>query len=70
MQYKNVSQNTNAQLIELVIKHFIKISDAKVVEAQSSANATGGEVDVDDLEESETPESVLLGSVRSDQNKD
>ncbi|KAF6767028.1 Proteasome component (PCI) domain protein [Kalmanozyma brasiliensis GHG001] len=70
MQYKNVSQNTNAQSIELVIKHFIKLADAKVVEAQSKADAAAGEVDVDDLEESETPESMLLGSVSADQSKD
>ncbi|KAN0062950.1 eukaryotic translation initiation factor 3 subunit A [Thecaphora frezii] len=70
MQYKNVSQNTNAQSIELVIKHFIKLADAKVVEAQSKADAAVGELDVDDLEESETPESMLLGSVSADQNKD
>ncbi|SAM85915.1 probable eukaryotic translation initiation factor eIF-3 [Ustilago bromivora] len=70
MQYKNVSQNTNAQSIELVIKHFIKLADAKVVEAQSKADAAVGQVDVDDLEESETPESMLLGSVSADQNKD
>ena len=70
MQYKNVSQNTNAQSIELVIKHFIKLADAKVVEAQSKADAAVGEIDVDDLEESETPESMLLGSVSADQNKD
>ena len=70
MQYKNVSQNTNAQSIELVIKHFIKLADAKVVEAQSKADAAVGEIDVDDLEESESPESMLLGSVSADQNKD
>lgn len=70
MQYKNVSQNTNAQSIELVIKHFIKLADAKVVEAQSKADAAVGEIDVDDLEESETPESMLLGSVSADQSKD
>ena len=76
MQYKNVSQNTNAQSIELVIKHFIKLADAKVVEAQSKADAAVGgggddeKIDVDDLEESETPESMLLGSVSADQNKD
>ncbi|PWN53295.1 hypothetical protein IE53DRAFT_384227 [Violaceomyces palustris] len=70
MQYKNVSQNTNPQSIELIIRHFIRLADEKVVEAQSKADAAVGDIDVDDLEESETPESMLLGSVSSDQNKD
>lgn len=70
LQYKNVSQNTNAQSIEIIIKHFIKLADAKVVEAQSKADAAAGEIDVDDLEETETPESMLLGSVSPEQSKD
>lgn len=72
LQYKNVSQNTNPASIELVIRHFIKLSEAKVVEAQGKADAAAAaaDVDVDDLEESETPENMLLGAVTSEETKD
>lgn len=70
LQYKNVSQNTNPQSIENVIKHFIKLSEARVAEAQNKAEAAAADLDVDDLEESETPEGMLLGAVTSEENKD
>ncbi|KAG9004061.1 eukaryotic translation initiation factor 3 subunit A [Tulasnella sp. JGI-2019a] len=74
MQYKNIVQNTSVGSIEVVIKKFIAMSDAKVVEAQEQVNkvmeAEAGSVDVDDLEASETPESILLGAVSGDQNRD
>ncbi|MCO5553558.1 hypothetical protein L7F22_007081 [Adiantum nelumboides] len=70
LQYKNVSQNTNPASIELVIRHFIKLSEAKVVEAQGKADAAAADLDVDDLEESETPENMLLGAVTSEETKD
>lgn len=70
LQYKNVSQNQNPASIELVIKHFIKLSEDKVLQAQEKADAAANEVDVDDLEESETPESMLLGAVTSEENRD
>ncbi|KAE9398683.1 hypothetical protein BT96DRAFT_721782 [Gymnopus androsaceus JB14] len=47
------------------------MAEAKVREAQSKASAsTTVGVDVDDLEASETPESILLGAVSVDQSKD
>ena len=70
LQYKNVSQNQNPASIELVIKHFIKLSEEKVLKAQEKADAAANEVDVDDLEESETPESMLLGAVTNEENRD
>ncbi|PWN28015.1 hypothetical protein BDZ90DRAFT_279152 [Jaminaea rosea] len=70
LQYKNISQNTQPQSIENVIKHFIKLSEARVADAQSKAEAAAADLDVDDLEESETPEGMLLGAVTSDENKD
>ncbi|KAF8632712.1 hypothetical protein AX15_001735 [Amanita polypyramis BW_CC] len=69
MQYKNIAQNTNVQSIEAVITRFVQLADAKVREAQEKA-AVKSAVDVDDLEASETPESILLGAVSGDQNKD
>ncbi|KAF8639053.1 hypothetical protein AX17_001749 [Amanita inopinata Kibby_2008] len=69
MQYKNIAQNTNVQSIEAVITRFVQLADAKVRDAQEKA-AVKSAVDVDDLEASETPESILLGAVSGDQNKD
>ena len=69
MQYKNIAQNTSVQSIEVVINRFIQLADAKVQEAQEKADKVVA-VDVDDLEASETPESILLGAVSGDQSKD
>ena len=69
MQYKNIAQNTSVQSIESVITRFVLLADAKVREAQEKA-AVQSAVDVDDLEASETPESILLGAVSGDQSKD
>ncbi|KAF8811362.1 hypothetical protein BYT27DRAFT_7134375 [Phlegmacium glaucopus] len=69
MQYKNIAQNTSVQSIESVITRFVLLADAKVREAQEKA-AVKSAVDVDDLEASETPESILLGAVSGDQSKD
>lgn len=70
MQYKNIAQNSSVGSIEVVINRFIQLSDAKVSEAQEKADKVTGPVDVDDLEASETPESILLGAVSGDQSKD
>ncbi|KAI1789859.1 hypothetical protein LXA43DRAFT_947930 [Ganoderma leucocontextum] len=69
MQYKNIAQNTSVASIEVVVSRFIQLSDAKVQEAQEKADKAVA-VDVDDLEASETPESILLGAVSGDQTKD
>ncbi|TFK22493.1 hypothetical protein FA15DRAFT_622403 [Coprinopsis marcescibilis] len=69
MQYKNIAQNTSVASIENVIMKFVQLADAKVREAQEKA-AVQSAVDVDDLEASETPESILLGAVSGDQSKD
>ncbi|KAL0948014.1 hypothetical protein HGRIS_010637 [Hohenbuehelia grisea] len=68
MQYKNIAQNTSVQSIESVITRFVQLADAKVREAQEKAAVVA--LDVEDLEASETPESILLGAVSGDQSKD
>jgi len=67
MQYKNIAQNVNAKSIEVVIIRLLGLADEKVKEAQQQAAVA---VEIDDLEASETPESILLGAVSGDQNKD
>lgn len=69
MTYKNIAQNTSVASIETVITKFVQLADSKVKEAQEKA-AVQVAVDVDDLEASETPESILLGAVSGDQSKD
>ncbi|KAL8792975.1 MAG: hypothetical protein Q9195_004472 [Heterodermia aff. obscurata] len=76
-QYKNTAQNTNVGTIELVLKRFIELAEAKLTEAQAKADevqsnigasATG--TNVEDLEAIETPESILLSTVSGEQSKD
>ena len=70
VQYKNIAQNTSVGSIEVVINKFVQLADAKVQEAQEKADKAVALTDVDDLEASETPESILLGAVSGDQSKD
>ncbi|KAI0128621.1 eukaryotic translation initiation factor 3 subunit A [Xylariales sp. AK1849] len=75
--YKNIAQNTNVGTIELVLTNFIELAAKKVSaaqekadEVQSSLDATTTSASIDDLEASETPESILLATVSSEQSKD
>ncbi|KAH8980164.1 hypothetical protein EDB86DRAFT_3066892 [Lactarius hatsudake] len=72
MQYKNTAQNTSVGSIEVVIQKFVSLADAKLQEAQEKAEkaAADAAADVDDLEATETPESILLGAVSGDQSRD
>ncbi|KAF2756335.1 hypothetical protein EJ05DRAFT_441206 [Pseudovirgaria hyperparasitica] len=72
-QYKNTAQNTNVGTIETVFKHFISLAEDKVTEAQTKSDevqSTATTSNVDDLEASETPESILLSTVSGEQSKD
>ncbi|KUJ21126.1 putative eukaryotic translation initiation factor 3 subunit A [Mollisia scopiformis] len=76
-QYKNISQNTNVGTIELVLKKFIELAEEKVKTAQAKADEVQSELEtttatasVDDLEASETPESILLSTVSGEQSRD
>ncbi|KAH8726863.1 eukaryotic translation initiation factor 3 110 kDa subunit [Phaeosphaeriaceae sp. PMI808] len=76
-QYKNTAQNTNVGTIELVFKRFIELAEQKVTEAQAKADEVQSTLDtstqtqnIDDLEASETPESILLSTVSGEQSRD
>lgn len=73
-QYKNIAQNTNVGTIELVLKKFIELAAEKVTAAQAKADEVQstleGSASVDDLEASETPESILLATVSGEQSRD
>ncbi|KAJ3214257.1 eukaryotic translation initiation factor 3 subunit A [Dinochytrium kinnereticum] len=68
-QYKNISQNVTISTIELVIKRFIELSEEKVAEAQAKANQINLDT-VEDLEATETPESIILSTVSGEVSKD
>ncbi|KAG0269874.1 eukaryotic translation initiation factor 3 subunit A [Actinomortierella ambigua] len=63
-QYKNISQNTSIATIE-----FIQLAEGKVQEAQAKADQITLD-GLDDLEATETPESILLSTVSGEQTKD
>lgn len=75
LQYKNISQNFSIQSIELVLNKFLSLSQHKVIEAKRAVQSIHPEpqqstIAVDDLEAAETPESILMSAVSSDQNRD
>lgn len=74
--YKNVAQNTSVQSVEVVVQKFLtdsrnKLSEAlaKVDEVEGPVKKEGGN-EVEDLEASETPESILLSSVSEEKSRD
>ncbi|KAI9893564.1 MAG: eukaryotic translation initiation factor 3 subunit A [Vezdaea aestivalis] len=75
-QYKNMAQNTNLGTIELVINKFIQLAEQKVTEARGRADEHESTLDttpvnnIEDLEATETPESILLSTVSGEQSKD
>ncbi|KAJ4323401.1 eukaryotic translation initiation factor 3 subunit A [Neodidymelliopsis sp. IMI 364377] len=75
-QYKNTAQNTNVGTIELVFKKFIELAEGKVTEAQAKADEVQSSIEgtstqnVEDLEATETPESILLSTVSGEQSRD
>lgn len=68
-QYKKLVQSTSIASLELVIKRFIQLSEDKVAQAQVKADKITLDAD-DDLEAIESPESILLSTVSSEQSKD
>ncbi|KAI9790467.1 MAG: eukaryotic translation initiation factor 3 subunit A [Peltula sp. TS41687] len=74
-QYKNIAQNTNVGTIEMVLKKFMELAEGKVTEAQTKADEVQSSLEsattnVEDLEASETPESILLSTVSGEQSRD
>ncbi|BFZ64435.1 eukaryotic translation initiation factor 3 subunit A [Saitoella coloradoensis] len=68
-QYKNIAQNLSVQTIELVVKKFIDLAEAKVQAAQAQAEKITLDA-IEDLEATETPESILMSTVSGEQSKD
>ncbi|KAJ3333517.1 eukaryotic translation initiation factor 3 subunit A, partial [Blyttiomyces sp. JEL0837] len=68
-QYKNISQNITVSSIEVIIKRFIDLAEGKVSEAQAKADQITLD-NVDDLEATETPESIIMSTVSGEVSKD
>jgi translation initiation factor 3 subunit A len=82
--YKNVAQNTSVGSVEVVIQKFLERSREKLAEALAKVEELEGPAvavavvgqdglataEVEDLEASETPESILLGSVSEEKSRD
>ena len=71
-------QYANANTLQLVFKKFIELAEQKVTSAQAEAEKIQANLDstrdaaanIEDLEASETPESILLSTVSGEQSKD
>ncbi|KAI5478581.1 translation initiation factor eIF-3 subunit 10 [Pseudohyphozyma bogoriensis] len=79
--YKNVAQNTSVGSVEIVIQKFLEQSRQKLTEAlakveelegpaEAQKKEEGLAAEVEDLEASETPESILLSSVSEEKSRD
>ncbi|KAI7856438.1 hypothetical protein BDC45DRAFT_503925 [Circinella umbellata] len=68
-QYRNIAQNTSVNSIETIINKLLELSEQKVAEARAKADQITVE-SIDDLEASETPESIMLSTVSGEQTKD
>ncbi|KAJ1920091.1 eukaryotic translation initiation factor 3 subunit A [Tieghemiomyces parasiticus] len=67
--YRNMCQNTNVNTIGTVVMELLSQADAKVQAAQAKANQiTVGKLE--DLEATESPESILMSAVSDEQDKD
>ena len=76
-QFRNTCINSSVSTIELVLRKFLSLSEQRVVEAQAKADQVQSTLEsgssganVDDLEATETPESILLSTVSGEQSKD
>ncbi|PVU89394.1 hypothetical protein BB559_005116 [Furculomyces boomerangus] len=68
-QYRNMTQNSNIESFESVVNMVLDLSESKIQSAQKQADKLNLET-IGDLEESETPESILLSVISSEQSKD
>ncbi|GAA6043545.1 hypothetical protein JCM8097_001215 [Rhodosporidiobolus ruineniae] len=75
--YKNVAQNTSVASVEVTIQKLLELSRnklseslAKVDELEGSAEKKADDADVEDLEATETPESILLSAVSEENTRD
>ena len=66
-QYKLISQQVNVASLEDVVRYFLQLSEKKAETAQEESRE---KVDVEDLEQIQTPESILLSYVSGEVSQD
>lgn len=71
-QYKNICQQVGIGSLESVIRQFLAMAEAKAEEAREKANQVAGAAleQVDDLDATETPESLILSTVTGEDTQD
>ena len=71
-QYRNMVTNVDPQSLEVVILHFIDEAEARATSARDKANsvALAAAAKIGDLEQEETPESIMLSSMTDEGAKD
>lgn len=69
-QYKTICQNVNVKSLEDVINGFLQLAEEKAEKAKKESSDANTIVDVDDLEQINSPESVLLKAVSGESSQD
>eukprot|EP00730_Choanoeca_flexa_P001158 TRINITY_DN10507_c0_g2_i1.p1 TRINITY_DN10507_c0_g2~~TRINITY_DN10507_c0_g2_i1.p1 ORF type:complete len:1047 (+),score=377.33 TRINITY_DN10507_c0_g2_i1:41-3181(+) len=79
-QFKNIAGTTALSSFEKIIKYYLDTAEAKVAEAWQASKPSNDtdaaakddqlEVGVEDLEEAETPETILLAAVSAEDDQD
>lgn len=66
-QYRNICQQVNIKSLEDVVRGYLKLAEEKTEAAKSESQQA---VDIDDLDQLQTPESLLLSAVSSEDRQD
>ncbi|KAJ2711251.1 eukaryotic translation initiation factor 3 subunit A [Coemansia spiralis] len=69
MQYRNIVQHTNPESLAAVVETMLESITARVVDAQKNAEQASV-AHIEDLDEAETPETMMLSLVSGEQSKD
>ncbi|KAJ2793610.1 eukaryotic translation initiation factor 3 subunit A, partial [Coemansia helicoidea] len=69
MQYRNIVQHTNPESLGAVVELMLERITARVVDAQKNAEQASV-AQIEDLDEMETPETMMLSLVSGEQSKD
>lgn len=67
-QYKNLCQPNNLESLEKVMRHFLELAEGRVETARAKSEQVA--VDIEDLEATQTPESIMMSSVTDEDTKD
>ncbi|GIX77708.1 eukaryotic translation initiation factor 3 subunit A [Caerostris extrusa] len=66
-QYRNICQQVNIKSLEDVVRNYLRLAEQKTEAAREESQAV---VDIDDLDQVQTPENLLLSAVSSEDTQD